>query len=91
MWREPGARRRVFGPFGRTPRGIAAFLLRPRRFATFRAHVLAVEIALAPRLASWELVPAGDAHRDDVPSWLLLARLNELASGVRRLVGEPEW
>jgi hypothetical protein len=97
LWRDPRARRRLFGP-RRTRLGVRSMLRPQRSRGVFRAHVLAEESAVMgvlARLAEWEVRAAdaagsreGTAGTDEER---VLARLAEMASALRRMSGHTEW
>lgn len=97
LWMDPRARRRLFGP-RRTRLGATSLMFRRRSLDMFRWHVLAEEAStrsVLTWLVEWEL------HGDEVNSPVvdepsaelaeLLARVAEVASGLRQLAGHTEW
>jgi hypothetical protein len=95
IWREPGAKARLFGPVRRDLRGAVNLLRRPRLFSGFRAHVLSVESALSAAILTLHLDaavrPTERSGDDASQQWQTLARINEISAGLRRLVGDQGW
>jgi hypothetical protein len=94
FWDQPGVRSELFGSVTRDVRGVIQLLRRPRRFAAFRAHVLAVEGAAHGSLVALQLhrEPTTDpsAERAEADR-RLRARVDGVSAGVRQLLGEQRW
>lgn len=99
IWREPGTKTRIFGEARRDLRGVLALIRRPHRFSVFRSHVLSAESALsgmimAIHLATFQPAPQPIAEtiaERELQQWPVLARINEVSAGIRRLVGDQGW
>jgi hypothetical protein len=102
VWRDPKTAPRVFGMTHRNVRGLAALVVRRRKFSTFRTHVLAAESAVTAIILSLQpevisSLSAGEREVDESsgsgaePCWKMQARISELAAGIRRLTGDSGW
>jgi hypothetical protein len=95
LWREPGVKARVFGPVRRDVRGAIGLVRRPRLYAGFRAHVLAVQTSVHAAILSLhrdlELEPAMSRTTTTAGDWQTTARLNEISAGIRHVLGDKAW
>jgi hypothetical protein len=93
LWRDPAVRERARDTTRRDLRGVRPLLHRLGSFHVFRSHVLAVEPAAQTVLTI--LLVHDDAALEEAADRLLAretaARLNEVAAGVRLLLGDRTW